>query len=101
MDVFAPGYRVLSSTPDNNYAAYSGTSMAAPVVSGVAAMVWSHYPDLSAVELKELLMSKARTYPELLVKKPSSPEDLVPFSTLSISGGVVDAEAIFEELESR
>lgn len=101
VDVFAPGYRVLSSTPDNNYAAYSGTSMAAPVVSGVAAMVWSHYPDLSAVELKELLKSKARTYPELLVKKPSTPEELVPFSTLSISGGVVDAEAIFEELESR
>ncbi|OAJ93174.1 S8 family peptidase [Vibrio bivalvicida] len=101
VDVFAPGYRVLSSTPDNNYAAYSGTSMAAPVVSGVAALVWSHYPELSAKELKELLMSKSRTYPELLVKKPSSPEDLVPFSTLSISGGIVDAEAIFEELASR
>ena len=101
VDVFAPGYRVLSSTPDNTYSTYSGTSMAAPVVSGVAAMVWSHYPDLSAVELKELLMSKARTYPELLVKNPTTPEDLVPFSTLSISGGVVDAEAIFDELQSR
>ncbi|MCG7488331.1 S8 family peptidase [Vibrio sp. Of14-4] len=101
VDVFAPGYRVLSSTPDNTYSTYSGTSMAAPVVSGVAAMVWSHYPDLSAVELKELLMTKARTYPELLVKNPTTPEDLVPFSTLSISGGVVDAEAIFDELQSR
>ncbi|WP_114783971.1 S8 family peptidase [Vibrio tetraodonis] len=101
VDVFAPGYRVLSSTPDNTYSTYSGTSMAAPVVSGVAAMVWSHYPDLSAVELKELLISKARTYPELLVKNPTTPEDLVPFSTLSISGGIVDAEAIFDELQSR
>ncbi|MBU2896744.1 S8 family peptidase [Vibrio hepatarius] len=101
VDVFAPGYRVLSSTPNNTYSAYSGTSMAAPVVSGVAAMVWSHYPDLSAVELKDLLMSKARIYPELLVKNPTSPEDLVPFTTLSISGGVVDAEAIFAELQSR
>ena len=52
-------------------------------------MVWSHYPDLSAVELKELLMSKARTYPELLVKNPTIPEDLVPFSTLSISGALL------------
>ena len=101
VDLFAPGYRVLSSTPDNTYSTYSGTSMAAPVVSGVAAMVWSHYPDLSAVEIKELLMSKARSYPELLVKNPTTPEDLVPFSTLSISGGVVDAEAIFDELQSR
>ncbi|GLT19181.1 peptidase S8 [Vibrio zhanjiangensis] len=101
VDVFAPGYRILSSTPDNTYSTYSGTSMAAPVVSGVAAMVWSHYPDLTAVELKELLMSKARIYPELLVKNPTSPEDLVPFSSMSISGGVVDAEAIFDELQSR
>lgn len=101
VDVFAPGYRVLSSTPGDNYAAYSGTSMAAPVVSGVAALVWSHYPDLSAQELKQLLMTQSRTYPELLVKKPSSPEDLVPFSSLSISGGIVDAEVIFAELESR
>jgi hypothetical protein len=46
-------------------------------------------------------MTHSRTYPELLVKKPSSPEDLVPFNTLSISGGIVDAEAIFSELESR
>lgn len=101
VDVFAPGYRVLSSTPDDSYAAYSGTSMAAPVVSGVAAQVWSYYPELTAQELKQLLMTHSRTYPELLVKKPSSPEDLVPFNTLSISGGIVDAEAIFSELESR
>ncbi|OAN11375.1 protease [Photobacterium jeanii] len=101
VDVFAPGYRVLSSTPGNTYAAYSGTSMAAPVVSGVAALVWSHYPDLTAQELKQLLMTQSRTYPELLVKKPSSPTELVPFSTLSISGGIVDAEAIFAKLENR
>ena len=99
VDVFAPGYRVLSTTPDNNYAAFSGTSMAAPVVSGVAALVWSRYPDLSAVELKAMLMNQATVYPELLVKKPSSPDDMVPFNSLSISGGVVSAEAIFNTLD--
>ncbi|BDU39333.1 S8 family peptidase [Vibrio nigripulchritudo] len=98
VDIFAPGYRVLSTTPDNTYAAYSGTSMAAPVVSGVAALVWSRYPDLSATQLKRLLMKHSTAYPGLLVKKPSSPEVLVPFSTLSISGGVVNAEAIFADL---
>ncbi|MBF4218266.1 S8 family serine peptidase, partial [Vibrio anguillarum] len=101
VDIFAPGYRILSSTPGNNYASYSGTSMAAPVVSGVAAMVWSRYPELSAVELKALLLDSARRYPELLVKKPSSPETLVPFSALSISGGMVDAEAAFETIASK
>ncbi|WP_104401182.1 S8 family peptidase [Vibrio penaeicida] len=99
VDVFAPGHRVLSTTPDNTYAAYSGTSMAAPVVSGVAALIWSRYPDLSAKELKKLLKDYSTTYPELLVKKPSSPETLVPFSSLSSSGGVVSAEAVFAELD--
>jgi subtilisin family serine protease len=75
--------------------------MAAPVVSGIAALVWSRYPDLSVKELKSLLMNESKVYPELLVKKPSSPTDLVPFNTLSISGSVVDAEAIFIELETR
>lgn len=101
VDVFAPGYRILSTTPGNTYGSKSGTSMAAPVVSGVAALVWSRYPDLSVKELKAMLMEDSKVYPELLVKKPSSPEDLVPFSTLSISGSVVDAEAIFAELEAR
>lgn len=101
VDVFAPGYRILSTTPGNTYSSKSGTSMAAPVVSGVAALVWSRYPDLSVKELKAMLMGDSKVYPELLVKKPSSPEDLVPFSTLSISGSVVDAEAIFAELKTR
>ncbi|OEF18518.1 S8 family peptidase [Vibrio splendidus] len=101
VDVFAPGYRILSTTPGNTYGSKSGTSMAAPVVSGVAALVWSRYPDLPVKELKAMLMGESKIYPELLVKKPSSPEDLVPFSTLSISGSVVDAEAIFAELETR
>ncbi|PME26472.1 protease [Vibrio sp. 10N.286.55.E10] len=101
VDVFAPGYRILSTTPGNTYGSKSGTSMAAPVVSGVAALVWSRYPDLSVKELKAMLMGESKVYPELLVKKPSSPEDLVPFNTLSISGSIVDAEAIFAELETR
>ncbi|ENM3766754.1 S8 family peptidase [Vibrio cholerae] len=98
VDIFAPGHRILSSTPGNSYATYSGTSMAAPVVSGVAALLWSHYPDLSARELKKILLSTARVYPELLVKNPSAPERLVPFSSLSSSGGIVDAEAAFAAL---
>lgn len=101
VDVFAPGYRILSTTPGNTYGSKSGTSMAAPVVSGIAALVWSRYPDLSVKELKAMLMEHSKTYPEQLVQKPSSPEDLVPFNTLSISGGIVDAEAIFAEIATR
>ena len=63
VDVFAPGYRILSTTPGNTYGSKSGTSMAAPVVSGVAALVWSRYPDLSVKELKAMLMGGIKSLP--------------------------------------
>ena len=57
VDLGAPGSTVLSTTPDNFYAFYSGTSMATPHVSGAAALILSIRPDLSPEEVKELLMS--------------------------------------------
>lgn len=96
VELFAPGYRVYSSIPDNQYAFFSGTSMAGPVVSGVAALVMSQYPDLLALDVKYGLMDTTRPYPDLDVRLPSDPEQLVPFETLSISGGVVDAFTALE-----
>lgn len=57
--VGAPGVNVYSST-GGSYDSWSGTSMATPHVSGVAALVWSHEPDLTAVQLKERLLQTAR-----------------------------------------
>lgn len=56
VDIAAPGSRVYSTTPGNSYGNMSGTSMAAPTAAGVAAEVLSHYPHLSPVDLKKLLM---------------------------------------------
>ena len=55
-DLAAPGVEIFSTLPNNEYAAYDGTSMASPHVSGVAALLLSLQPDLSALELKTLLM---------------------------------------------
>jgi subtilisin family serine protease len=89
VDLFAPGVRVYSTLPGNNYDAYSGTSMAAPVVSGVAALLFSYFPELSAKEVKEVLLESVKKFDQE-VYLPESKE-LVGFSTLSKTGGVVNA----------
>jgi subtilisin family serine protease len=65
VDVFAPGANVRSTTPAHlsnggHYDSYSGTSLAAPFVSGVAALIWSRFPALTAGELKQRIMATAR-----------------------------------------
>jgi len=59
VDMSAPGVNVLSTTPNGRYEEYSGTSMATPHVSGVAALVWSLYPEKTAVEIRAALQDSA------------------------------------------
>ncbi len=89
VDVFAPGYQIYSTTPDDNFEFFDGTSMAAPVTSGLAALVWSYYPQLTAVQVKEILM-KSATPVKSKVKKPGEKKK-TKFTSLSVSGGVINA----------
>lgn len=59
VDLVAPGVDILSTLPGGKYIEYSGTSMAAPHVSGVAALVWSHFPSKGAKDIREALESSA------------------------------------------
>jgi len=88
VDLFAPGYQILSTTPDGGYQKFSGTSMAAPVTAGVAAVLRSYYPELSAKQIKEILMSTVVRNTEM-VNRPGG-DGKVKFSDLSITGGVVN-----------
>jgi subtilisin family serine protease len=89
VDVFAPGVDIYSTTPDQSYDTYSGTSMASPVAAGVAAVLRSYFPELTAEQVKEIIMESSDKQ-NFKVKKPGS-KTLVPFSELSVSGGVVNA----------
>ncbi len=60
VEISAPGVNILSSVPGNNYDSYNGTSMASPHVAGVAAQVWAAKPDLTNVELRNLLNDTAQ-----------------------------------------
>jgi len=91
VDVFAPGVDILSSIPGNKYERDSGTSMAAPVVSGLAALVLSYYPNLTASDLKRIIMSSVSRHADQMVLRPGSDSERVPFGSLSISGGIVNA----------
>ena len=88
VDVFAPGVDILSSVPGGGYERQSGTSMAAPVVSGLAALIMSYYPTLSAADVKRIILASATRHNER-VRRPGGGD--VPFSELSITGGIVNA----------
>ncbi len=90
VDVFAPGVKIYSTTPDNTYREQDGTSMASPAVAGVAALLMSYFPNLTATQVREILRQSSRKFDNLRVNKPGSTED-INFSELSISGGLVNA----------
>ena len=90
VDVFAPGVQIYSTVPKNEYAKFSGTSMASPEVAGVATLVRSYYPQLSASQVKHIIMNSG-TKLDLEVLVPGKKDEKVNFSTLSISGKVANA----------
>lgn len=91
VDLFAPGVDILSTVPGNSYARESGTSMAAPVVTGVAALLMDYFPSLTAADIKRILIDSARRYPRQQVLRPGDGAAEVPFGTLSATGGIVNA----------
>lgn len=66
VDIFAPGLEIYSTTPEDTYEFLQGTSMAAPAVSGVAALVWSFYPELTAAQLRNILIESGNVHPDLV-----------------------------------
>ena len=91
VDVFAPGVKIYSTIPGGNaYGDKDGTSMATPVVSGIAALILSYYPELSPQQLIEIL-SKSSKKIEVSVTKPGTEDQKTKLSELSITGGIVDA----------
>lgn len=89
VDVFAPGVAIYSTTVGDQYDSYPGTSMASPMVAGVAALLRSYYPSLTAEQVKEIIMGSS-VKNNSTVKQPGS-DEMVPFNKLSVSGGMLSA----------
>ncbi|MBK6836383.1 MAG: S8 family peptidase [Bacteroidetes bacterium] len=93
VDVFAPGVDIYSTKSGGGYINESGTSMACPVTAGVAAVLRSYYPYLSAKDIKKILQkSVSKDYKKLQVMRPGAKDekDKVKFSELSNTGGMVN-----------
>lgn len=85
VDVFAPGTKIWSTTPNNEYEYLQGTSMAAPAVAGIAAIIRGYYPKLSAAQVKQIIMdSGLSTTASVIVGGDSA--NTQKFQTLSTSG---------------
>ena len=90
VDVFSPGQQIYSTLPGGNiYGNLSGTSMACPLVAGIAALTLEYFPNLSAQQLKYVIEKSAQA-PEDQVNQPGT-EELVDLKDISKTGGVVNA----------
>jgi subtilisin family serine protease len=89
VDVFAPGVNIYNTLPGSTYGMESGTSMAAPTVAGVAAVLKSYFPQLSGADLKRIIMQSAEPV-HTKVEQPGEAGKTVDFTTLSNTGGVVN-----------
>jgi subtilisin family serine protease len=102
VDVFAPGVRMYSTFPGgDNYGNLKGTSMAAPVVTGLAALLRSYYPELTAVQVKKVIEeSVMRPDTSVTCIKPGTKNDAIPFVQLSTTGGIINAYQAVEAADT-
>ncbi len=97
VDLAAPGVSILSTALENTYQYMSGTSMAAPYVSGVAALAWSVYTDATVVQVKSAIISGVESSSSLNGKVLSG-GILNAYNTLKILAGTAVSKPVISEL---
>jgi subtilisin family serine protease len=91
VDILAPGTNIFSATPGNQYSMGTDSRYAASVVTGIAALVWSCFPALSAADMKKAILESAFRRPGLQVRKPGSGKKTTP-DQLCATGGIINAK---------
>ncbi|WP_027126280.1 S8 family peptidase [Gelidibacter mesophilus] len=90
VDIFAPGGDIYSTYPDNTYKSIGGTSMASPAVAGVAALIRSYYPKLTAPQVKKIILDSGLALTTKVIVGGES-SNVKPFSDLSKSQKITNA----------
>ena len=91
VDIFAPGDGIVSTVLDDEYRKLSGTSMAAPVVTGVAALIWNYFPELSVEQVKRAILEGGISWEGRYVNLPGDRNKVVDFAELCVSGRILNA----------
>jgi len=97
VDVFAPGVKINSTVPGSKYKEQQGTSMAAPVVSGLAALIRAYFPNLTAEQVKEVIIKSVTKVDQKVKVKIDGSSKRVYLDEISVSGGIVNAYKAIEE----
>lgn len=101
VDIYAPGDKIYATTPLNTYEYLQGTSMASPNVAGVATMIRSYYPNLTAVQVKQIIMESGTPLKNQVVI--GEDKHKANFAEVSKSGKIVNAynALVFAEIMSK
>ncbi|MEO6191266.1 MAG: S8 family peptidase [Saprospiraceae bacterium] len=91
VDFFAPGVQIYSTTPNNNYEYLQGTSFSSPITTGVAAILRSYFPTLTAKQIREVLMKSTSRETEK-VNVPNV-EGQLKLTEISVTGGFLNASS--------
>ncbi|WP_301401676.1 S8 family serine peptidase [Polaribacter huanghezhanensis] len=91
VDIFAPGENLYVAFPNNKYEYDSGTSLSSATVAGVAALLYSYYPNLTVSQIKNIIINSGVKYDVDVEIRVGREKKLVPFSSLSKSGSIVNA----------
>lgn len=94
VDVCAPGVSIYSTWPGNKYEAINGTSMATPIVAGVAGMLRAYFPKLTAVQIRDVIVKSVVKIKHNVIINTRGVE--VPFEDVCRSGGIVNAYNAFK-----
>jgi subtilisin family serine protease len=91
VDVFAPGVDIYSCIPESQYASFNGTSMASPVTAGVAALIWSYYPNLTASQVKDIILKSAVPVKGKVIPPGGTKKNMTSMTELCKTGAIVNA----------
>lgn len=100
VNIFAPGFEIYNTIPQSDYKILQGTSMAAPMVSGVAALLKSYFPSLTMKEIRDIMLASAKQYKGTMIPAPGTGSS-IDFGTLSTTGGIIDISAAVKMCQSK